>query len=134
MVDPMVLDGRRSLPTRSLEQAQLLAGAVRDRDPEWVERILRPIDRDGLVALSVTLAAMVPTDQSPTQLLAWNDNDAATVHHSPRMLQPHGTHSMYNRHRKNGEHACEACIVGERDYQLGRARSRRHLAAVEATA
>lgn len=29
----------------------------------------------------------------------------------------HGTRSGYNRHRRHGEEACEACLAAEREYQ-----------------
>ena len=46
-----------------------LAGAVRD-DPDEVARILRE-HSEHLYALVVVLAAMVPEDQTPRDLLAW---------------------------------------------------------------
>jgi hypothetical protein len=40
------------------------------------------------------------------------------------LLQPHGTHAAYNRHRNRSETPCETCVAGERVYQSERERRR----------
>src|SRR5438874_2361003 len=62
------------LPPKTLRAAQLLTGAVHDEGPAEVAAILRPLAPQQLRALAVTLAAMVPVDYSPAELLAWNDS------------------------------------------------------------
>lgn len=117
-----------SLPTRAVDRALALIGAVREEDPTATTAILTKMRPRDLYALAVTLAAMVPVDQSPAELLAWNDADKTPVlKHQPQGLSPHGTHAAFNRHRTNGTEPCDACWTGERDYQRGRARRRRAL-------
>lgn len=33
---------------------------------------------------------------------------------------PCGTHAAYERHKRNSETPCDACLVGEREYQRAR--------------
>lgn len=33
-------------------------------------------------------------------------------------VRPHGTHARYERHRRDGEPACEACAQAERQYRI----------------
>lgn len=51
-----------------------LVGAVRDYGPGEVAEVLAPMDRQQLLAVAVALAAMVPTDKTAGELLAWNDD------------------------------------------------------------
>lgn len=110
------------LPGRLVERAQLLVGAVHDYGPPEVAALIRHQSASELRALAVVLAAMVPADASPRELLAWNDD--SPTDEGPR-LRPHGTHAAFNGHRKRGEQPCEFCVVGERTYQRHRARRRR---------
>lgn len=130
------------LPVRAVGRAARLAGAVHEGGPDDVAAVLCPLNRPELLELAVALAAMVPTDYSPGDLLAWNDRRYADVEaqfQSPlvlvesakgnrRALQPHGTHAAFNRHRKRGESPCVGCWQGERDFQRERARRRRGVA------
>lgn len=114
--------GDARLPPRALYTAQLLIGAVRDNNATAVARLITRLPARDLQALAVTLAALVPYDQSIRELLAWND-DLRTP--DGRQLQPHGTHAAYTRHKKRGEQPCDDCMVGERNFQRARARNRR---------
>lgn len=48
-----------------------LIGIVRDEGREAVEEILWPLSQQELYGLVILLAAMVPDDQPPSELLAW---------------------------------------------------------------
>jgi len=63
----------KALPAEAVTLAQLLVGAVHDDGPGEVAALLTRLDTAELYALTVTLAAMVPTDRTVTELLAWND-------------------------------------------------------------
>lgn len=62
----------------ALTRAQHLAGMVRDCGPDAIGAYLDNLTSDELYALTVTLAALVPIDQTPAELLDW-------LHHP----QPH---------------------------------------------
>ncbi len=88
-----------------------LIGTVRDFDPADTAEIL---DRVGVLdersrALVVTLAAMVPVDRSPSELLAWT---RVTIPPKPRperrLPREHGTLRGYRQHGP-GDPACGPC-------------------------
>jgi hypothetical protein len=56
-----------------------LAGLVRDEDPRVVFGALAHYTHEQLAVLAVALAAMVPTDRSPADLLAWLNPAAKEV-------------------------------------------------------
>lgn len=139
------IDGQ-TLPTEAIGLACQLTAAVHEFGPDDVGRILGGLTRTQLNALAVTLAAMVPIEHSPGELLAWNDakfsrdspsaraaRGLQVVPASPatRTLAPHGTHAAFNRHRKRQEEPCDACWLGERRYQRDRGRERRSVAGQE---
>lgn len=109
--------------------------------------LLNPLGRNDLNAMLVALAAMVPADYSPAELLAWNDAkylrpcDTPSAQSQPplfpavdaagRELKPHGTHAAFNRHKKRGEAPCDVCVLGEARFQAGRQQQRRDTAAGE---
>lgn len=76
-------DNTNHLPTRTtqttqaanaaIERATHLACLVRDYGPDAIGHYLDNLDQAQLYALTVTLAAMVPTDQSTHDLLAWTN-------------------------------------------------------------
>ena len=121
-----------------------LVGIVRDYGVDTIESWVRRRQRTDLEAIVVALAAMVPDDKTPAELLRWLDPDrlsrnartrarearrkAAVVRAGApidRVFQPCGTHAAFNRHRSRGEDPCGVCIAGERIYQRLRARDRR---------
>ena len=111
-----------SLPLGAIAAAQLLVGAVHEEGPAEVAALLTPLDRQALYGLAVTLAAMVPADYTPGELLAWNDvhelrHPGNKLACEGRTIQPCGTHAAFNRHRAKGEQPCDECWVGERRYQ-----------------
>lgn len=131
------VDLHAPLPTRAVQTAQMLIGAVHEQGPDDVAAILQPLSRPQLLELVVALAAMVPVDYTPTELLAWNDaryqvRRTEVADHQPplfpvvlvngRPLRPHGTHAAFVRHRSHREEPCAACWHGEREYQRGRKR------------
>lgn len=67
----MTLEERADLAERLVPVACELVCAVRD-DPDQVQRVVRR-HRGELHALVVVLAAMVPDDRTPQQLLGWAD-------------------------------------------------------------
>lgn len=58
------------LPADLIAAAMRLVGAVRDEGPDEVAAVLADVDLRGLC---VTLAAMVPDNKTPSELLQWND-------------------------------------------------------------
>lgn len=125
------MSGDGCLPARAVQRAQLLVGAVRDRDKDDVAAVLTRLPRRELYGLAVTLAAMLPVDSTPSELLAWNDSEVPIRLLTPRPpLLPHGTHAAYNRHRNNGEQACPTCLAAESDYTRTRMRKTRALRSV----
>src|SRR5438270_140440 len=131
--------GDSCLPADAIATALRLIGAVHEEGPHEVAAVLHRLDRQDLVALAVTLAAMVPDDYTPVELLAWNDSrytpvePPAPVTQPPlfpavlvtRQLKPHGTHAAFALHRKHSEEPCDACWHGEREYQRNRKRNNR---------
>jgi len=113
------------LPPRALYTAQLLIGAVRDENVADVADALTGLDRERLLELAVSLAALVPYDQSIRELLAWNDSRYGVTGANRRVvrLRPHGTHAAFVRHRNHGEQPCGDCLSGERLYQRERKRT-----------
>lgn len=102
-----------------------LVGAVRNFDQQGVRDILAVAD---LPALAVVLAAMVDDERSERELLGWlPETQGFGLGRPPKRpptprggLQPCGTHAAWTRHRSRGEEPCEACWVGEREYQRSR--------------
>lgn len=54
------------------EPAARLVGAVRARDAEMVAELLEPLDRTGLNALLIFVAALVPDEGSIEELVEWS--------------------------------------------------------------
>ncbi|MCW2601835.1 MAG: hypothetical protein JWM02_3664 [Frankiales bacterium] len=117
-----------------------LVGIVREFGRDTIEEWLRHRDRLALETLVVVLAAMVPDDQTPGDLLAWCDPARARAERNrlarlrqaallaPKPRKECGTHAAFNRHRNASEMPCEACVLGERIYQRDRGRRRRQTA------
>jgi hypothetical protein len=61
----------------SIRRATDLVCLVRDHGTDATGALLDRLDRQGLYALAVTLAAMVPDDRSVDELLAWMDWEEA---------------------------------------------------------
>src|SRR4051794_887728 len=74
-----VHNGDNALPAAAVGTAIRLIGAVHEHGPDDVAHILTDLNNQDLLALAVTLAAMVPDDYSPVELLAWNDSRYAPV-------------------------------------------------------
>lgn len=127
------------LPAAAIGVAVRLVGAVHEQGPSDVAAIIGRLDTRELRALAVTLAALVPDDYSPAELLAWNDSRYTTrvtpvASTQPplfpaiavtRQLKPHGTHAAFMLHRKHREEPCAPCWHGEREYQRNRKRRNR---------
>ena len=111
-----------ALAERLVPVAAEFVGVVRDEDRDSVGRFLARLPRQERDALPVILAAMIPDDRTPADLLSWVTWDefgrplpADTVlmlaerKPGPALSQPCGTVSAYKRHYANGERPCEAC-------------------------
>lgn len=70
---------REELAERAQRDAVALAGLVREEDPVVVFGALSYYSHEQLAVLAVALAAMVPPDRSPADLLAWLDDPASEV-------------------------------------------------------
>lgn len=110
-----------------------LVGAVRESAPAVAAWMRQQTPAD-LQAVAVVLAALVPDDRTPRELLAWLE--PLPVRHRPtygRPLRPCGTHAAHERHRARGEDIDPACREAERVYQQDR-HARRRLALVQSGA
>lgn len=63
----------------ALRRAIGLAVIVRDEGADSVAAVLDPLDTQELYATIAVLAALVPDDVSPNELLAWLADDAAAL-------------------------------------------------------
>lgn len=112
-----------TLPPRAVSRAMRLAAAVHDYEQLDVHDLLSELTRGDLYGVAVALAAMVDVDQTPRQLLAWNDPDSSDK--PGRFMAPCGTHAAFNRHKSRGETPCPDCREGERVFQRHRRRRER---------
>lgn len=64
---------RETLTHNALTAALTLVSRVRDDDPARVWSELQNLHPTQLLAMCIALAAMVPDDEAPRQLLAWTD-------------------------------------------------------------
>lgn len=116
----MTPDERADLTERMVPVACELAGLVREEGPGAIARFFRRVTRDEIPvearALMVVLAAMVPDDATPADLLSWADWDAPE--RPARDLMPCGTRAAYARHKRAGEDP-EPCGCGKafREYR-----------------
>ena len=112
------------LAERLVPVAASFVGVVRNEDRGNVTRFLRGLTQHERDALPVILAAMIPDDQTPADLLKWVDwdefgrplpPDTVLVLHDggrkrgPKPTLPCGTPAAYKRHLANGERPDEAC-------------------------
>lgn len=102
------------LPTTALQQALDLVMTVHDEGPPEVQAAIQRIT--DVPAVLVTLAALVPANQTVQQLLAWNDDKYQTCTH------PHSSQAAYDWHRQRGERPCRDCRLGEELRQQARRR------------
>jgi hypothetical protein len=105
-----------------------LVGLVHEFGQDTIAEFLRARDRPGIEALVVALAAMVPEDRTPDQLLAWLRPRRPRAKAAPKPLRACGTHAAFNRHKALGEPPCDRCVLGERQYQRDQARLQRQRA------
>lgn len=117
----------RTLPERMVPVACQLAGRVRERNPHAIRYLISQLTPRERYTLTVVLAAMIPDDRSPGQLLAWVEDDAPPTSGpaAVRALQPCGTHAAFARHQAHDEDPCQRCRNAERVYQQTRAQRRR---------
>jgi hypothetical protein len=66
---------RGRLAERLVPVAMTFVGAVRNLDADGITEFLDELTEDERLALPVILAAMVPDDRTPQELLAWVDFD-----------------------------------------------------------
>jgi len=99
------------------------AGHVRAHDKRAIFNTIRGLTTEEAYALVVTLAAMIPQDQTVRELLAWTEQPPTR----PRTvkLKPCGTHAAYARHKTRGEPIDPRCLNAERTYQRNRKREQR---------
>lgn len=125
---------------RLVPVAASLVGVVRDEDRDGVTRFLSRLTHHERDALLVILAALVPDDRSPADLLdwvTWDEHghplppDAVLVLHQggrkrgPRPTEPCGTPAAYKRHVAAGERACDPCRVAGNAAQAQRRKRQR---------
>jgi hypothetical protein len=106
----------------AVELAPALVCAVRDCDRPTISRLLDPLDRQQLYALTVVLAAAFDPDNTRFRAaLAWVDPDpAAPKQRDASQIQPCGTHAAFVRHKNRGELVDRDCTEAERIYQHDR--------------
>lgn len=106
----------RTLADAAIEQAiarGLTASAIADQLAVDIDHVHRVWDRMDEIA----------TEDDVAQSL--EHREQLDVGPSGRLLEPHGTHAAFDRHRKRGEDPCARCRVGERAYNTNRKRRRR---------
>jgi hypothetical protein len=111
------------LAERMIPSAMELACMVRDEDAKSIGSWIRSLSAAEKDALLVVLAAMVPVDRTPQELLehvTWDEHGRALpagaemVLWTPQRrvrqnLRPCGTPAAIARHYAHGEPLCEAC-------------------------
>lgn len=105
---------------RMVPTACQLTGHVHAHDKKAIYEVIRRLTPEEAYALIIVLAAMIPQDQTPSELLAWTER--------LRTLRPCGTHAAYWRHKARGEQIDPRCRHAERAYQRDRKRERRRAA------
>lgn len=112
-----------ALVPKALELACLVHG---DGDQAAIGRFLRKLTDEEFGALPVILAALVPVDQTPAELLSWvtwdEPDEPLKV---PRQLVPCGTYGAFRRHEQRGEPIDEPCRMAAREYWAQCNRNRR---------
>jgi hypothetical protein len=130
------LDG---LVEEMLSTAGQIAICVKDRDADGVRDALTPVldagDRDRIAALIIALAALVPDDQTYSELLAWTRQDQLPYGElvvdplekwcpSCRQVRSRLVDFHVDRSRRDGLYArCRHCVADE--YQERKARAER---------
>lgn len=117
-----------TITERMVPTACQLAGNVREGNRHAINELLRTLTPRERYALTIVLAAMIPTDQTPRQLLAWIDDQPPTPTPHITTRRPCGTHAAYARHKANGEPIDARCLHAERAYQRNRKRAQRRAA------
>jgi hypothetical protein len=118
-----------TITERMVPIACQLAGHVRAHDKRAIFNLIRDLTPNEAYALVVVLAAMIPTDHTAGQLLAWTEQLPTRAANARVVaLRPCGTHAAYWRHKANNEPPCADCRQAERAYQRER-KQRRHGAA-----
>lgn len=111
---------------RMVPTACQLTGHVHAHDKQAIHKVIRNLTPQEAYAVIVVLAAMIPQDQTPRELLAWTEQVP------PRSrgvkLKPCGTHAAYWRHKTRGERIDDRCLDAERAYQRDRKREQRRAA------
>lgn len=128
-----------ALAERMVPVAASFVGVVRDEDRDGVTSFLSGLTEHERAALPVILAAMVPDDLSPADLLRWVTWDEfgrplppdaeLVLHHGgrkrgPAPSMPCGTPAAYKRHLARGERPDEACRLAGNAAQVERHRAR----------
>lgn len=71
LAPPPAPDQRELLAHNAAEAALALVSHVREDDPRRVWAHLQQLQPTQLLAMTIALAAMVPDDRTPEQLLGW---------------------------------------------------------------
>lgn len=109
---------------RVMPIALALVGAVRE-GPDQIATVLEQAGKD-MPAVLIALAALVPDDKTPGELLQWFHGERLTREQRLRRRQVHklvaacGTRAGYQRHIDRCEAKCEPCKAAESDYQADR--------------
>ncbi len=137
------------LAERLVPVAASFVGVVRDEDRDGVTAFLAARTQHERDALLVILAAMIPDDLSPADLLSWVTWDehgrplppetVFVLHEGgrkrgpapqpPGELAPCGTATAAKRHYANGEKPCEPCRVAANEAQAAKRQARQEKAA-----
>ena len=137
------------LAERLVPVAASFVGVVREEDRDGVTAFLSDLAVHERDALLVILAAMIPEDRTPADLLSWVTwdehghplpPDTVLVLHEggrkrgpgpkpPGEIAPCGTATAAKRHYANGEKPCEPCRVAANAEQAASRQARREKAA-----
>ena len=137
------------LAERLVPVAASFVGVVREEDRDGVTAFLSALAVHERDALLVVLAAMIPEDRTPADLLSWVTwdeegrplpPDTVLVLHEggrkrgpgprpPGEIAPCGTATAAKRHYANGERPCEPCRLAANADKAAKRQARRENAA-----
>uniref|UniRef100_UPI003F49745A hypothetical protein n=1 Tax=Streptosporangium sp. CA-235898 TaxID=3240073 RepID=UPI003F49745A len=131
---PLTPQERQNLARDLIPLAMRLVGIVHEEGPDATAEFLAGLTAEQQYALPIILAAMVPDDRTPAELLGWYEVRLSDLKKRRRStaslpegetqpagtvvdLQPCPSPAAYKRHLARGEQACDPCKEASRRYR-----------------